>query len=224
MDDAPVTWTSTLLSPWRSRLYRFTITSTFASANIQRCRWVWAKLTKPSTVDCTPWPNSVNTPGHGLKYRETVLGRRLPPLNCFWVLGAQGGKKKPSIKGHNQHSLLSVGCTVKESSLNNECNCVPVFLVPRYQTEMMKSFANSRLVLLVSPHYEELDCIAKNIRRYRTLPALMGNMWVKNICFLVFYCFNNSLPYHSRVCSLYPSKAKVYSRHFPDFLSTTHTP
>lgn len=28
-------------------------------------------------------------------------------------------------KGHNQHSLLSVGWIVKESSLNNECNCVP---------------------------------------------------------------------------------------------------
>lgn len=31
-------------------------------------------------------------------------------------------------KGHNQHSLLSVGLTVWKSSLNDECNCVPDFI------------------------------------------------------------------------------------------------
>ena len=33
-----------------------TIRSVLAPVNIQRCRWVSAKLKKPSTVDCTLWP------------------------------------------------------------------------------------------------------------------------------------------------------------------------
>lgn len=38
-----------------------------ALVNIQRCRWVWAKLEKPSTVDCTPWPAFYHlaSPGRG---------------------------------------------------------------------------------------------------------------------------------------------------------------
>lgn len=32
-----------------------TIRPLLAPVNIQRCRWVWAKWRKPSTVDCTPW-------------------------------------------------------------------------------------------------------------------------------------------------------------------------
>lgn len=37
-------------------------------------------------------------------------------------------RPNPQQKGHNQHSLLSVGLTVWKSSLNDECNCVPDFI------------------------------------------------------------------------------------------------
>lgn len=168
-DDAPATWCQVCCV--RGRGHMASVTSTFASVNIQRCRWVWAKLTKPSTVDCTPWSNPVATPEHRRQCWETVLG--CSASSSKQLSGLRAGGMTP-IKGHNQHSLLSVGCTVKESSLNNECNCVPVFLIPPSQTEMMKPSANSRLVLLLSPHNEASDWILNKISRYRTLPALRG--------------------------------------------------
>lgn len=42
-------------------------------------------------------------------------------------------------KGHNQHSLLSVGLTVWKSSLNDECNCVPDFVLPSRASEGIAS-------------------------------------------------------------------------------------
>lgn len=109
-------------------------------------------MEKPSTVDCTPWrapatPPSTPTPHHhhpASAVRERGPGRRALKRwrrKRFFVYQTNKKKKKkrkegrrrfrrpnPQQKGHNQHSLLSVGLTVWKSSLNDECNCVPDFI------------------------------------------------------------------------------------------------
>ncbi len=94
---------------------------------------------KPSTVDCTlrpsptepclsPPPSKTNFSMDSWRHDGFVF-------QCYWQ------PEKFDIenynKGHNQHSLLSVGWTVKESSLNNECNCVPDFLLAKWHRRLI---------------------------------------------------------------------------------------
>lgn len=109
-------------------------------------------MEKPSTVDCTPWrapatpppyPHPPPPPPSVRSERERGPGRRALKRwrrKRFFVYQTNKKKKKrkegrrrfrrpnPQQKGHNQHSLLSVGLTVWKSSLNDECNCVPDFI------------------------------------------------------------------------------------------------
>lgn len=54
--------------------------------------------------------------------------------------------QKKTYKGHNQHSLLSVGLTVWKSSLTDECNCVPDFSWPSQR--IMSRYADDALVYI----------------------------------------------------------------------------
>lgn len=78
---------------------------------------------KPSTVDCTLW--------------LTIIYYAMACRICWRQETKAGHTRMFSslcrdyfLKGHNQHSLLSVGWTVWTSSLNNECNCGPAFCHP----------------------------------------------------------------------------------------------
>ena len=75
-----------------------TIRSVLAPVNIQRCRWVSAKLKKPSTVDCTLWPAFVT---QFLKQRsgggrgKTRTGTADKPL---WTLNEQTNRNTSSFQ------------------------------------------------------------------------------------------------------------------------------
>lgn len=74
---------------------------------------------KPSTVDCTLWLTIICSVALRFCWRQkTKAGHTRTfssPCRDYFS------------KGHNQHSLLSVGWAVWTSSLNNECNCGPAF-------------------------------------------------------------------------------------------------
>lgn len=81
---------------------------------------------KPSTVDCTLWLPILSSPAFRICWRqETKAGH----TRTFSFPG-----RDSLFKGHNQHSLLSVGWTVWTSSLNNECNCGPTYCSHREET------------------------------------------------------------------------------------------
>lgn len=68
---------------------------------------------KPSTVDCTLWPTTISTRGFRNCWRQETKAEH---TGTFPSLG------RGSLKGHNQHSLLSVGWTVWTSSTEQQCN------------------------------------------------------------------------------------------------------
>lgn len=75
---------------------------------------------KPSTVDCTLWLTIIR---YSMAFR--ICRRR--KLKAGHPRMFSSPRRDYFLKGHNQHSLLSVGWTVWTSSLNNECNCGPAF-------------------------------------------------------------------------------------------------
>lgn len=119
--------------------------------------------------------HSISETKKGGKEVKLTQARPTNPLNIRRRVYPQRTNKQkyPQLpnhsKGHNQHSLLSVGLTVWKSSLNDECNCVPDFIqtskgiASRYADDGIIYFLCSPLL----PHRTPPPCLPPTTGTHR---------------------------------------------------------